>query len=175
VVPKGIFSILLQSFLKGGQKTYLDCSIACNIYGPLYPLPAGFGYVPFYGCGDCNSNSCLCFCPHLLLVGAGTGVLPFLNVIAAALNNKRDETKIKLIFLSGYKGIDGDKGFEESVRIKIDNMKMTDICIGFGRSVTQRKALNFKDSMYLHFHLKLQVFRGIPQRRYGILDGFRWV
>jgi hypothetical protein len=76
LVPKGTFSTLLKSFLKDGQTTYLDCSIACNVYGPLHPLQARFGYVPFYGCDNCNnllphpdqSSTCLCSCPNLLLV-----------------------------------------------------------------------------------------------------------
>jgi ferredoxin-NADP reductase len=123
LVPEGVFSTLLRSVLKDGQRTYLDCSIACNVYGPLYPLPARFGYVPSYGGDDDNSSSC----PHLLLVGAGTGILPFLDIIAAALTNNRDKTKIKLIFLSGYKAVDGDNGFEEYVKNRIDNMRRKSI------------------------------------------------
>lgn len=104
LVLNGAFSSVLLSLLgldlHGSLRTeWTDCFLECGVYGPMMPLPAKFGYRPYYSpVKTCSSDSLR---PTLIMIGAGSGAMPLFSVIAAALKNKDDRTMIKLLTLSG--------------------------------------------------------------------------
>jgi NAD(P)H-flavin reductase len=115
--------------------------MTCEIYGPLYPIPWRFGYLarrdpdtqttsasPRASPSGTNimmttrSGSVL---PEaykqstvrtLIMIGAGTGVTAFLSTIHAALLNRSDCTKLRLLFLAGKKsGASCKQYFEDKI------------------------------------------------------------
>ena len=113
LVPGGAFSNLLSSSLgltsQGPLKSaWSECFLECGIYGPIRPLPSKFGYRPYFSSGKSLEVDPLR--PTLIMIGAGSGSMPFFSVIEAALKNKKDETQLKLLALSGgSKGSDSEK------------------------------------------------------------------
>lgn len=106
LVKGGAFSTLLSSTL-GLQEAVSDsteqewkkCSHPCGIYGPLLPLPSKFGYCPSYSLGKISES--FSTPPTLIMIGGGTGAMPFFGIIEAALKNKNDKTLLRLLSLSG--------------------------------------------------------------------------
>ena len=102
LIKTGIFSNLLITYLgtflelKGNEWT--PCLCPCGLYGPLLPLPSKFGYLPYYDSDYINDNE---KCRTIIMIGAGTGVMPYFNIIEAALKIKNDNTIIKLLSLPG--------------------------------------------------------------------------
>lgn len=113
LVPGGQFSDLLSSLLgissQGPLRSdWSECFLECGVYGPLRPLPSKFGYRPYYSSGKSLEVDPLR--PTLIMIGAGSGTMPFFSVIDAALKNNRDQTLLKLLALSGgSKGKDSEK------------------------------------------------------------------
>ena len=102
LVRDGQFSNLLKAslgtFLSLKENEWTTCACPCGLYGPLLPLPSKFGYLPHYESDCINDNE---KCRTIIMIGAGTGVMPYFNIIEAALKIKNDNTVIKLLSLSG--------------------------------------------------------------------------
>jgi hypothetical protein len=102
LVRGGQFSNLLKAslgtFLSLKENKWTPCACSCGLYGPLLPLPSKFGYLPHYESDHIDSNE---KCRTIIMIGAGTGVMPYFNIIEAALKIKNDSTIIKLLSLSG--------------------------------------------------------------------------
>ena len=102
LVKTGIFSNLLitylGTFLNLKENEWTPCLCPCGLYGPLLPLPSKFGYLPHYDSDYINDNE---KCRTIIMIGAGTGVMPYFNIIEAALKIKNDNTIIKLLSLPG--------------------------------------------------------------------------
>jgi Oxidoreductase FAD-binding domain len=136
LVRNGAFSSVLLSLLglnfDGPPKRgWTECSLDCGVYGPLLPLPAKFGYRPYYSprpLESCYSDPCR---PTLIMIGGGSGVMPFLSVIAAALKNKNDRMILKLLSLSdssqGTKGSGSDSSsdFGTFIEDKINQLNLS--------------------------------------------------
>ena len=96
---------------------FTTCNLECEVYGPLFHLPSKFAYFPHDGVNvkinsDTNdaslsslsssvSSSLSSPSPVLILIGGGTGICPFLNIIEASLRSHTDTTRIILISLVG--------------------------------------------------------------------------
>ena len=80
-----------------------------------------------YNSNDNNSHdtiSNISICPMIILIGAGTGITPFLKVIEAALRNKKDKTNIRLLTLSGKSEQTNDENYFSSyIKVKVDHLK----------------------------------------------------
>lgn len=136
LVRNGAFSSVLRPLLNvdfdGPQgRGWNDCSLDCAVYGPLLPLPAKFGYRPYYSpIKSCDSDPCR---PTLIMIGGGTGVMPFFSVIAAALKNRNDKMVLKLLSLSGssprIEGIDSESSsdFVAFIEEKINRLNSSSI------------------------------------------------
>ena len=125
LVPNGKFSSLLISTLKlesitSTFKDWTRCSIPCDVYGPLLPLPSRFGYLPYYGSDSPNDDR------TIIMIGAGTGITPFLSVINAALHNKGDHTVLRLLSLSGVdrKESRNENTFSSLIESEISRLKI---------------------------------------------------
>jgi NAD(P)H-flavin reductase len=131
LVRKGAFSSVLLPLLgldlDGPQRTgWTECSIDCGVYGPLLPLPARFGYRPYYSpVSSCRNDP---YRPTLIMIGGGSGVMPFFGIIAAALKNKDDRMTLKLLSLSGSSqgtkgsGPDSSSDFGTYIEDKINQL-----------------------------------------------------
>ena len=80
--------------------------------------------------GNCSNYSNILVSPMIILIGAGTGVTPFLSIIEAALKNKKDRTRIRLLSLTGKsnKNKNKNKNFDENnfssyMKSKVDYLK----------------------------------------------------
>lgn len=161
LVPGGPFSNLISSSLdlnssEVSNSEWNECYLDCSIYGPLLPLPSKFGYRPYFSAGECGNDDPLR--PTLIMIGAGSGAMPFLSVIEAALKNKEDKTLLKLLSLSGAsKQSDSDKktDFGTFMQDKINQLQLptkagtgTDPVHGRFVGVNQRErfALSMLDS-----------------------------
>jgi NAD(P)H-flavin reductase len=134
LVQNGAFSSVLLPLLgldlNGPPKTgWMECSLDCGVYGPLLPLPARFGYRPYYSpVKRCHSDP---YRPTLIMIGGGSGVMPFFSVIAAALKNKNDRMILKLLSLSGSSqgtkgsGPDSTSDFGTFIEDKINQLNIS--------------------------------------------------
>ena len=102
LIKTGKFSNLLitylGTFLSLKENEWTPCLCPCGLYGPLLPLPSKFGYLPHYDSDYINDDE---KCRTIIMIGAGTGVMPYFNIIEAALKIKNDDTIIKLLSLPG--------------------------------------------------------------------------
>jgi NAD(P)H-flavin reductase len=83
LVPNGAMSKILESFMSGTVEE------AGRVFKVTLSAD-GLTYIP-------NEFE------HLILVAAGTGITPFINLIRAVLNNPLDNTAIKLLFVNRAK------------------------------------------------------------------------
>lgn len=130
LVPGGMFCMRLKAALKqitssADVAVAMGCNIACEVYGPLYPAPERFGYLPYYPSRRSHSHSQPPSPSHsplysppesadveatLVMIAGGTGVTAFLPIIQAALRSDRDRRRLRLLCLTGSsKGRGGDK------------------------------------------------------------------
>jgi Oxidoreductase FAD-binding domain len=84
LVPGGPFSDVLSSSIgltpQGPFKSdWSECCLECGAYGPLLALPSKFGYCPYYSSG--NSPEVNPLRPTLIMIGAGSGTMPFFVVL----------------------------------------------------------------------------------------------
>lgn len=148
LIPEGKFSTLLISTLKLESissmcKEWTCCLIPCDVYGPLLPLPSRFGYLPYYGTPSSNEVR------TIVMIGAGTGVTPFLSVLNAALRNKEDQTILRLLSLTG---VDREKrnaeNFSSLIEAEISRLK---VLSETGRQIMENKCTRF---MGINFHTR---------------------
>jgi NAD(P)H-flavin reductase len=134
LVRNGAFSSVLLPLLgldldRPPKNGWTECSLDCGVYGPLLPLPARFGYRPYYSpVNSCHSDP---YRPTLIMIGGGSGVMPFFSVISAALKNKNDGTTLKLLSLSGSSqgtegsGPDSSSDFGTYIENKINQLHIS--------------------------------------------------
>jgi hypothetical protein len=153
LVRDGQFSNLLKAslgtFLSLKENEWKSCACPCGLYGPLLPLPSKFGYLPHYESDYINDNE---ECRTIIMIGAGTGVMPYFNIIEAALKIKNDNTIIKLLSLSGTVSADSSNseglgGFVEEKIKDLTDLSMKSDSKASNRFIGVNSSSRFQVSM----------------------------